>query len=38
MSLEQDHVALVTGGARGIGFAICEALLSRGGKGGYDGC
>ena len=32
MSLEQDHVALVTGGARGIGFAICEALLSRGVK------
>ena len=31
MDLE-NRVAIVTGGARGIGLAICEALLARGAR------
>lgn len=30
MSLNGLHLAFVTGGARGIGFSICEALLEQG--------
>jgi len=30
MPLDGIHLALVTGGARGIGFSICELLLTRG--------
>ncbi|KAI8335734.1 hypothetical protein BC941DRAFT_514585 [Chlamydoabsidia padenii] len=32
IALMKDKVAVVTGGSRGIGFAVCEALIARGAK------
>ena len=31
-----DYKAIVTGGAKGIGYAITSALLEAGGKVGYE--